>query len=511
MKRRISSIALVVMLFVLLGASLLTPQASLRAEAASAPRLIDLTITDKVAGGGKVKLTVTLSKTAATDVRVALKSANPEIVSVPGSVVVKKGRKTGETQATTVRVSKRTPVLLTGTLDQIVCDETVAIMPVSLVSVTAPETIASNGTAKVTVRINEPAPSTGVEIRLSSSRPSVLTVPASVTIAPSKQTATFMIDARKVSKNTPVNVTAKLTMSKNVVDEITILPPPATATPTKTATNAPTMTATSVPSATATDVPTMTATSVPSATATDAPTMTATSVPSATATDVPTMTATSLPSATATDVPTMTATSVPSATATATAAPQYLVDFTVLQLPILGALPATVQVCLTDPTAPLVDVNLWVNGVQIAYLDVNQISLSGLLQCQNLLLTGLLNGAVTITADVNGLQTISPEITFAPATVTFTTIIPPVFGTTPATISVCWSNPVPNALLLSSDVVSTNPGISVINVSVLQFTSIAPCQLVVLGTIGSTGDARLKVTVTGIDYYSDTYHFGLPI
>lgn len=164
------------------------------------------------------------------------------------------------------------------------------------------------------------------------------------------------------------------TSSSSESPTVTVVAPPATATPVPTATALPT--ATPVPTATATPVPTATplptATPVPTATATPVPTATATPKPTATATPVPTATplptATPKPIATATPLPTAT----PKPTATATpkpgATPTPKPTATATPKPTATATPKPTATATPKPTAtatpkpvstplPLVNVN----------------------------------------------------------------------------------------------------------------------------------------------------------
>jgi hypothetical protein len=148
--------------------------------------------------------------------------------------------------------------------------------------------------------------------------------PASVTCSGSSATFTPLNDLA-VSTSYKIQFYGKITDTKGKAlrdgfeSDFTTGPntrPPATATPTATATGTATATPTSTATSTATATATATATDTATATATS--TATATATPTATATSTATDTATATSTATATDTATATATDTATATATAT-------------------------------------------------------------------------------------------------------------------------------------------------------------------------------------------------
>jgi YVTN family beta-propeller protein len=107
-----------------------------------------------------------------------------------------------------------------------------------------------------------------------------------------------------------------------------------TETPTRTPTATPTETPTHTPTATPTSTPTATPTETPTATATATPTHTPTHTPTATPTDTPTRTPTTTPTDTPTTTPTRTATSTRTPTTTPTATPTATVTRTHTPIPV---------------------------------------------------------------------------------------------------------------------------------------------------------------------------------
>jgi hypothetical protein len=140
--------------------------------------------------------------------------------------------------------------------------------------------------------------------------------------------------------------------------------------------------------------------------------------------------------------------------------PEYLLTVDVLTEPVLGIPVATLNVCLTNPSPDAATVDLTVSDTQIAGLDLNQFTLGTLFNCQIVLLTGVLDGTVTVTASTNGVDVTSQPITFefptatatsVPATATATSAPTwllttevtqlPILGVTPALVQVCLTNP----------------------------------------------------------------------
>lgn len=350
------------------------------AVSAAPPRLKDLTITDRISGGDTVNARVILSRPAAADVRVSLSSSNPTILQIADSIVVKKGRTTAQTDASTVKVGKRTKVVITASVPGSASTETVTISPVRLLNISSPTTMDGGASSYGTVRLTDIAPIEGLVVRLNSNRPSVLQVPETVTFLGGRETARFPITTTNISTDVLVNITARLSGSPNAVDTTRVLGSASPATPTATATTVP-PTSTTVPP-TATTVP-PTATTVPP---------TATTVPP-TSTTVP---------PTSTPVP-----------PTATTVPQPTIDFNVIVEPVLGVTPAIVQVCWADPVPSLIlaaDVSSTNPAVAVVDLDL---TFTEFIPCHDVVVVGLLSGDTQLKVTINGVDYFSEVIDFA--------------------------------------------------------------------------------------------------
>jgi hypothetical protein len=156
---------------------------------------------------------------------VALASSNPSLVTVPASVVVPAGVWFGTFTATPVGSGASATV--SATYRGLTQSDWIAVTgPIDLDSVwLTPSTLVGGGTATVGIVLNVPT-LTSRTITLSSSNPSVLPLPASLTIAAFKGGASVTVATTTVASTTPVTITATSgTTVKTAV--LTITPTPA--------------------------------------------------------------------------------------------------------------------------------------------------------------------------------------------------------------------------------------------------------------------------------------------
>lgn len=263
-------------------------------EATSTPRMADLTVTDQVSGGQDVTVTVTLREKAPSGgVSIRLASSNTAL-SVSSNLTIRAGAKSATTTATTKAVRTRTKAVVSATYGGVTKTETVVISPIRLAAISAPATVTHGESAEVTISLTGPAPAGGVTVRLVGNRPSVLAVPATVTVPAGSTSAAATVTAFTHRGDADVTLTAKLSGSANEATIVAVLGtgfPDATATATATNTPEPTMTNTPEPTATNTPEPTATNTAEPTATET----ATSTATETATATASPTATNTAVP------------------------------------------------------------------------------------------------------------------------------------------------------------------------------------------------------------------------
>ena len=162
-------------------------------------------------------------------VTVSLSSSNPSAAPVPASVVIPAGQYLSNVSITTGTVTAVTDVTITATLptgsvsNTLQVDPPPAVMSVSLNPTATTGTSGSSGT----VQLSEPAPGAGATISLSSSNPSVASVPSSVTASSDQTSANFTVSTASVTASTTVTITATLG-SSSASATLTVNPVPAT-------------------------------------------------------------------------------------------------------------------------------------------------------------------------------------------------------------------------------------------------------------------------------------------
>ena len=164
-----------------------------------------------VAGGSSSTGTVTLSQPAPTSgIQVNL-SSNSGSASVPASVTVPSGSTSTTFTISTKGVAASATATITATLGTSTQNAQLTIQPANLQSVSlAPATVVGGfqSTSTGTVTISGVAAPAGDVINLSSSNPSIASVPASVTVGSSATTATFTVTTQSVTSLQSVTITA---------------------------------------------------------------------------------------------------------------------------------------------------------------------------------------------------------------------------------------------------------------------------------------------------------------
>ncbi len=166
---------------------------------------------DTVVGGNPVGARITLNFPApAGGVTVGLTSSIPSLAQVPPSVTVPAGELTAIFDVTTVGVAAPQSVDITGGYGGVLKTQTLTVIPARLFAISfAPNRLTGGLSTTGIVQLDGNAPNGGVIVALSSSDPAV-TVPASVSIAPQTQSASFNAPTSIVTINTSVTVTATL-------------------------------------------------------------------------------------------------------------------------------------------------------------------------------------------------------------------------------------------------------------------------------------------------------------
>ena len=176
-----------------------------------------------VRGGNPSTGTVTLSGQAPVGgAMVTLSSSNTAAATVPASVTVAAGATTATFTVTTSPVASNTSVRISATYRSTTQRATLTVNAPTMSSLTlSPASVQGGNSSTGTVTLNGPAPAGGIVVTLSSSRTSVATVPASVTVAAGATTATFLIATKTVTSSTSVTITAKRGTSRTATLTVT--------------------------------------------------------------------------------------------------------------------------------------------------------------------------------------------------------------------------------------------------------------------------------------------------
>src|SRR5262249_53156186 len=165
-----------------------------------APATGTVTLTGAAPSGGVV---VTLSK--------ALSNGGTGTVpaTVPASVTVPAGQTSASFPIGTSAVTATTNVRISATLGAATLNVDTTLFPL-LAQVSFAGNIPGGTPANGTVTLNGPAPGGGAVVSLSSANPSLLTVPANVTVAAGQTSAAFTATTAPVTQTTAVSVSASL-------------------------------------------------------------------------------------------------------------------------------------------------------------------------------------------------------------------------------------------------------------------------------------------------------------
>jgi hypothetical protein len=145
---------------------------------------------------------------------VNLSSSNQAVMPIPASVTVAAGSDAGQVEFTAGNVTTATPATFTATLGSASLSVTITVEPVPVPTLfdvnLLPGEAASDSSVTVEPDLNNPAPSGGVTVSLSSSNPSVSTVPATVDIPAGQYRSTFSITTGTVTAVTDGSFTASM-------------------------------------------------------------------------------------------------------------------------------------------------------------------------------------------------------------------------------------------------------------------------------------------------------------
>lgn len=184
-----------------------------------------------VTGGGSATATVTFSAAApAGGLTVALSSSSPA-ATVPASIQLPEGVATASFSISTKSVTATTTAIITASLNGGTASSTLTVVPPPVTTTptlkevsVSPKTItASSYDIQGEVILNGYAPAGGCTVNLSSSSPTALSVPASVTIPAGGQKGAFRLTRGTVKQSKTVQITATLGKSKKSFS-VTVLP-----------------------------------------------------------------------------------------------------------------------------------------------------------------------------------------------------------------------------------------------------------------------------------------------
>jgi hypothetical protein len=161
-------------------------------------------------------------------ITVRMSSSNPALISVPASVLVPAGASQIAVPTTVAADSAPTSVVIQGTVLKTV-GATVQVLPpppapaIDISSVWSQPTM-TRGTSNVTVFLKAAAPTGGITVKMSSSNPALISVPASVLVAAgASQTA---VTTTVGADSAPTSVIIQGTIVKTASVTIQVLPPP---------------------------------------------------------------------------------------------------------------------------------------------------------------------------------------------------------------------------------------------------------------------------------------------
>jgi hypothetical protein len=161
---------------------------------------------------------------------VNLASSNPAVFFPGGTrVVIPTGTQVVDFAVSTTAVSVPTSVTISANVRAVTLKSLLSVEPAfTLASIPAVSILGTFGgnAGSGTVTLSGPAVD-GVVVHLVSANPALLTVPASVAVAPGATTATFAMTAKHVAANTVVNVTGTLGTTTRV-GAVTVTSQPAT-------------------------------------------------------------------------------------------------------------------------------------------------------------------------------------------------------------------------------------------------------------------------------------------
>lgn len=179
------------------------------------PTLSSLQLNPASVLGGQISQgTVTLSAPAPSGGAAVTLSSSDSAASVPASVTVAQGEVSASFTVNTIPVSSARSATIAANYNNSSVSATLSIaaeptLPILTALTLNPARVRGGSTSTGTVTLSGPAPSGGAVITLSSSNPSIATVPASITVPAGAASASFTILTVRVSGSTSVVISAQ--------------------------------------------------------------------------------------------------------------------------------------------------------------------------------------------------------------------------------------------------------------------------------------------------------------
>jgi hypothetical protein len=181
--------------------------------------------TNPVTGGRGLNVWIYLASVAPPGgIRVSLASSLPTVLKVPSDILVPEDFRAIRILAEIEPVGSNTNVFLNATaLGITVQSPALTVLAPVLASIAVPSTTMKRGaTQNGVVYLSGPTAAAGMTVSLTSSNPSILTVPASVMVTAGRYAAPFAIRALAGTGSAAVTITARLgTVQKTVVVNVT--------------------------------------------------------------------------------------------------------------------------------------------------------------------------------------------------------------------------------------------------------------------------------------------------
>lgn len=200
------------------------------------PRLRNLTHSpDSVIGGDPATGTVEITSPAPSGGSVITLSDNSSAVTVPASVTIPAGQTSATFTITTSAVTSTTTVSISATFAGETFNDAIVLFTVLRTVELNPSTVVGGNPSTGTVILGRAAPAGGAVVTLSSSNTTLVTVPASVTVAAGATSATFTANTTTVTSFSFADISASyggatvssrlsLSTAANTVSALTVNP-----------------------------------------------------------------------------------------------------------------------------------------------------------------------------------------------------------------------------------------------------------------------------------------------